>query len=251
MSVAPDGSPVEVYLRLPERGEGELVSAAIPPPASLLELGCGVGRMTRQFTRLGYEVVAVDESPEMLEHVRDAETVCARIEGLDLGRRFDAVLLLSNLFTTVPDQRRAFLDTCSRHSDLLIVETLPLGWQPPESVRVEKIEDGVVHGEVFYDGGGRHAFAMRVFADEDELRTALGSWQLDRWLDRERGWFTARLAGDRVRSRASAGMMRVWPSSVLPTATCSPQPSTGAPQPCSSPIRPRGSWPPTSRPARS
>jgi SAM-dependent methyltransferase len=196
MSVAPDGSPVDVYLRLPERGEGELVAAAVPPPASLLELGCGVGRMTRQFVRLGYDVVAVDESREMLEHVQDAETVCARIEKLDLRRRFDAALLLSNLFTTTAAQRRLFLDTCARHSDLLVVETLPLGWQPPESVRVQKIEDGVVHGEVFYDGGGSHAFAMRVFADELELQAALGDWQLDRWIDRERGWFTARRMGD-------------------------------------------------------
>jgi len=193
VSVAPDGSPVEVYLRLPSRGEGELVAAALPPPASLLELGCGTGRVTRQLVERGYSVVAVDESPEMLAHVRDAETVCARIEQLDLGRRFDAVLLLSNLLTVAPGQRRAFLDACARHGDLLVVETLPLGWHPPESesLRVDRIEDGVVHGEVFYEEGWSHAFAMRVFADEEELRDALGEWELDRWLDRERGWFTA------------------------------------------------------------
>jgi SAM-dependent methyltransferase len=193
MSVAPDGSPVEVYLRLPEREEGRLVAAAVPPPALLLELGSGVGRVTRQLVRLGFDVVAVDESPEMLEYVRDAETVCARIEELDLGRRFDAVLLLSNLLTTEADQRRAFLESCARHSDVLVVETLPIGWRPPESVRVAKIEDGVVHGEVLYDGGWSHAFAMRVFAHEAELAEALaeGGWRLDAWVDRERGWFTA------------------------------------------------------------
>jgi len=193
VDVAPDGSPVEVYLRLPSRGEGELVASALSPPASLLELGCGTGRVTRQLVARGYSVVAVDESPEMLAHVRHAETVCARIEELDLGRRFDAALLLSNLLTVEPAQRRAFLDACARHAELLVVETLPLGWQPPESesLRVDRIEDGVVHGEVFYDGGWSHAFAMRVFADEDELAGALGAWRLERWLDRERGWFTA------------------------------------------------------------
>jgi SAM-dependent methyltransferase len=195
MSVAPDGSPVEVYLRLPERGEGDLVAAAVRPPASLLELGSGVGRVTRQLVRLGYDVVAVDESPEMLEHVRYAETVCARIEMLDLGRAFDAVLLLSNLFTVEDEQRRLFLETAARHSDLLVVETLPVAWQPPESetLRIDGIEDGVVHGEVFYDGGESHAFAMRVFADEDELVAALadGGWRFDCWIERERGWFRA------------------------------------------------------------
>jgi len=193
VSIAPDGSPVEVYLRLPDRGEGALVAAALPPPASLLELGCGTGRVTRQLVARGYSVVAVDESPEMLEHVRDAETVCARIEELDLGRRFDAVLLLSNLLTVEAEQRRAFLDACARHADLLVVETLPLGWRPPESesLHVDRIEGGVVQGEVFYDGGWSHAFAMRVFADEGDVRAALGEWRLDRWLDRDRGWFTA------------------------------------------------------------
>jgi SAM-dependent methyltransferase len=193
VSVAPDGSPVELYLRLPDRGEGELVAAALPPPATLLELGCGTGRVTRQLVGRGYGVTAVDESPEMLAHVRDAETVCARIEELDLGRRFDAVLLLSNLLTVEPPQRREFLDACARHSDLLVVETLPLGWepQPSESLRIDRIEGGVVHGEVFYDDGWSHAFAMRVFADEAELDAALGEsgWLVERWLDRDRGWF--------------------------------------------------------------
>lgn len=194
MSVAPDGSPVEVYLRLPARGEGELVARALAPPATVLELGCGTGRVTRQLLELGYAVTGVDESPDMLAHAPpEAETVRARIEELDLGRRFDAVLLLSNLLTVEAPQRRAFLDACARHSDLLVVETLPLGWQPvpSELLRVDRIEDGIVHGEVFYEGGASHAFSMRVFADEAELTAALEGWALDRWLDRERGWFTA------------------------------------------------------------
>lgn len=194
-----------MYLRLPDRGEGELVASALPPPASLLELGCGTGRVTRQLVARGYSVVAVDESPEMLEHVRGAERVRARIEELDLGRRFDAALLLSNLLTAEPEQRQAFLDTCARHTDLLVVETLPLGWQPPPSVRVDRIEDGVVHGEVFYDGGLSHAFAMRVFADEAELVAALGEWRLRRWLDGERGWFVAQLAPSRTSSASRDG----------------------------------------------
>jgi SAM-dependent methyltransferase len=207
VSVAPDGSPVELYELLPARGEGDVVAAAVPPPATLLELGCGVGRVTRQLVRLGYTVTAVDESPEMLARVSDAETVRARIEDLDLGRRFDAVLLLSNLLTVEPPQRRAFLDACARHADLLVVETLPLAWRPDggESVlgevaarlHVDRIENGIVQGAMEYRAGDRtwrHAFSMRVFADEAELAAALaeGGWRLDRWLDRDRGWFAAR-----------------------------------------------------------
>jgi hypothetical protein len=105
------------------------------------------------------------------------------------------VILLSNLFTVEPEQRRAFLDACARHGDVVVVEMLPLGWNPATSasLRIDRIDDGVVHGEVFYDGGWSHAFEMRVFADEDELRGALGDagWRFERWLDRARGWFTA------------------------------------------------------------
>jgi SAM-dependent methyltransferase len=191
---ARDGSPVDVYLRLPERGEGDIVASAVPAGASILELGCGTGRMTRQLVARGFSVTAVDESPEMLAHVRGAETVCARIEALELGRRFDAVLLASNLLTD-DDSRAAFLATCRRHSDSVVVETLPLGWQPvaSETLRIDRIEDGVVHGEVFYDGGASHSFAMRVFADEDELDAVLarGGFRIERWLDRDRGWFLA------------------------------------------------------------
>ena len=123
----------------------------------MLELGCGVGRITRQLVRLGFRVTAVDESPEMLMHVRDAETVQARIEELDLGRRFDAVLLASNLVTAEPEQRQAFLETCRRHADLVLIEGLPLGWEPEDGertlgdvvsrLRVDRVEDGVVHGD--------------------------------------------------------------------------------------------------------
>lgn len=204
VGTAPDGSPVEVYERLPELGEGEIVASAIPAGASVLELGCGVGRITRQLVRLGYRVTAVDESPEMLEHVRDAGTVQASIEGLELGRRFDAVLLASNLVNAEPEQRRAFLETCVRHGDLVVVEGLPLGWSPEDGetrlgeivsrLQVERIENGVVHGAVEYEAGGetwRHAFAMRVFGGDAELDAALAEagLRLERRLDAR--WFVA------------------------------------------------------------
>jgi SAM-dependent methyltransferase len=205
MNAAPDGSPVEVYARLPELGEGEIVASVLPAGASVLELGCGTGRITRQLVRLGYRVIAVDESAEMLAHVRDAETAQAQIEGLDLGRRFDAVLLASNLVTAELAQRRAFLETCRRHADVVVCEGLPLAWSPEDGetvlgevvsrLHVESVEDGLVRGEMEYESDGetwRHSFEMRVFADEAELSAALAEagLRLERWLDAR--WFTAR-----------------------------------------------------------
>jgi SAM-dependent methyltransferase len=211
VAFAPDGSPVELYASLPERGEGDLVALVVPAGGSILELGCGAGRITRQLVARGFNVVAVDESAEMLAHVRNAEIVCESIEGLDAGRRFDAVLLASNLLAVEDEtQRRAFLTTCRDHSDVTIVETLPLGWEPVDGretqlgdvtarLHVERFRKGVVRGRMDYEnaqGSWSHAFSMRVFADEAELERVLGEagMQVDWWLDRERGWFVASVA---------------------------------------------------------
>jgi SAM-dependent methyltransferase len=201
---APDGSPVGFYARLPELGEGEVVASVVPAGASVLELGCGAGRITRQLVRLGYRVTAVDESPEMLAEVLDADTVQAQIEELELGRVFDAVLLASNLVNAEPASRRAFLETCRRHADLVVVEGLPLAWSPADGettlgdvtsrLSVERVEAGVVHGEMEYEADGEtwlHPFAMHVFADEEELAAALAEagLRLERRLDAR--WFVA------------------------------------------------------------
>src|SRR5580693_1284759 len=97
---APDGSPVELYARLAAGDEPRIIHEAVAPRAALLELGCGAGRITHPLLALGHPVVAVDESPEMLAHVRGAETVRARIQDLALGRRFGVVLLASHLIST-------------------------------------------------------------------------------------------------------------------------------------------------------
>jgi SAM-dependent methyltransferase len=133
--VTPDGSPVEVYRRLPPLGEPELIAAAVQPGSELLELGCGAGRVTHPLVSFGYRVTAVDESAAMLAHVRGAATVRADVRALDLGRRFDAVLLASH-FVNVPDEdeRSALLGVCARHvtaEGWVLVECYPpeLDWE--------------------------------------------------------------------------------------------------------------------------
>jgi SAM-dependent methyltransferase len=115
-TITPDGCSVELYSLLPPTGEPEIVHAAIPAGAGILELGAGAGRVTHRLVALGHPVVAVDESAEMLARVRGAETVRARIEELHLGRRFEVVLLASFLVNT-PDreQRRRFLTATQQH----------------------------------------------------------------------------------------------------------------------------------------
>ena len=153
-------------------------------------------------------IVRSIEDEKIQKEERDkTRDVFARIEGLDLERRFDAVLLASNLITAAAGQRRAFLQTCRRHGELVVVEGLALGWQPVDGetqlgdvtsrLLVERFADSVVDGKVEYAVGDRrweHSFTMRVFADQEELDGALTEADLrfDRWLDGEGGrWFVA------------------------------------------------------------
>ncbi|MFE0806581.1 class I SAM-dependent methyltransferase [Streptomyces sp. NPDC058794] len=115
-AITPDGCAVELYARLPVGAEPDIVAAAVPEGARILELGSGVGRMTHPLLERGFDVTAVDESAEMLERVRGARTICSPIEDLDLGERFEAVLLASFLVHAGDSQvRRGLLGTCARH----------------------------------------------------------------------------------------------------------------------------------------
>jgi SAM-dependent methyltransferase len=213
VTVARDGSPVELYLRLPPRGEAELVHAAIPAGAEILELGCGVGRVTHELLRLEHPVVAVDESAEMLEHVHGATTVCARIEDLVLRRRFACVLLMSNLVNTDPGERAAFLAACTRHvaSDgVVLIERHEPGWQPRDgsggrlgdlTVALEGVrrDGGVVNATVRYEAGDttwRHDFTAYILTDA-ELATSLAAagLDLDGVLDESGRWVAATTRG--------------------------------------------------------
>ncbi|CAL9579522.1 hypothetical protein SUDANB132_05003 [Streptomyces sp. enrichment culture] len=115
-AITPDGCAVELYSRLPVGDEPDIIAAAVPPGARILELGSGVGRMTHALLERGFDVTAVDESAEMLERVRGARTLCGAIEDLDAGETFDVVLLASFLVHAGDvGVRRGLLRTCVRH----------------------------------------------------------------------------------------------------------------------------------------
>src|SRR2546425_7877200 len=93
-----DGCSVDLYLRLPYLGEVELLQPLLPTMASVIELGCGVGRITRELLAHGYRVTAVDKSPEMLAHVPEqASKICADIEDLSVREAFDVRVFFSRL----------------------------------------------------------------------------------------------------------------------------------------------------------
>jgi len=203
---------VEFYALLPSFGEHDIVHSAIPEGAEILELGCGAGRMTHPLIDLGHPIACVDNSPEMLAHVRGAETICADIEGLDLGRTFPVVLLASHLVNTAEQrQRRAFLEACARHIEpggsILIQRADPSrGWEPGTE------SDSIVHGvriqtrvlsrlgtvisaQGNYTIGDRtwtHAYRSEILDDEAFGRALeLSALTLASWLDESRTWARA------------------------------------------------------------
>jgi SAM-dependent methyltransferase len=107
------------------------VHAAVPAGASIIEFGCGAGRISTPLARLGHRVVGVDESPEMLALCREIETVRSSIEELDLDERFDVVLLASHLVNAPEPQRTAFLKAARRHlspNGVVVVQRHQPGW---------------------------------------------------------------------------------------------------------------------------
>ncbi|MCX4991651.1 MULTISPECIES: bifunctional 2-polyprenyl-6-hydroxyphenol methylase/3-demethylubiquinol 3-O-methyltransferase UbiG [unclassified Streptomyces] len=211
-AITPDGCAVELYTRLPVGTEPDIITAAVPAAAHVLELGSGVGRMTHPLLELGFTVTAVDESAEMLEHVRGARTVHSTIEDLDLGETFDVVLLTSFLIHAGDVRvRRALLDTCVRHvadDGCVLFQREGEDWHtdvPREridpsgfAVRIvsaEPVGDGVdsVRAEyVFPDATWTQTFLSRPLT-KDAFEEALGEagLKVDRYLTDDGVWVRA------------------------------------------------------------
>ncbi|MGW0993753.1 class I SAM-dependent methyltransferase [Streptomyces sp. NPDC002523] len=211
-AITPDGCAVELYARLPVREEPDVIAAAVPAGAHILELGSGVGRVTHPLLERGFTVTAVDESAEMLGRVRGARTIRSPIEDLDLGERFDVVMLASFLVHNGDvEVRRGMLRTCARHvaegGCVLIQregadyhEKLPRERVDPSgfTVRIassEPVGDGVnsVRAEyVFPDAVWTQTFRSRPLTKEEfEEALAEAGLEVDTYLTPDGIWVKA------------------------------------------------------------
>ncbi|NPC98169.1 bifunctional 2-polyprenyl-6-hydroxyphenol methylase/3-demethylubiquinol 3-O-methyltransferase UbiG [Nocardioides sp. zg-DK7169] len=82
-------------------GEAVFVQRLLDPPAQVLDAGCGTGRITERLAELGYAVVGTDVDATMLEQARAVAPALdwrlADLATMDLGERFDLVLLAGNI----------------------------------------------------------------------------------------------------------------------------------------------------------
>lgn len=99
-------------------GEADLVWSLTP--STVLDAGCGTGRVAIELVRRGAEVVGVDVDPSMLATARrtapELEWIEADLATLDLGRRFDVVVMAGNVLVfTAPGTHAAVVAACARH----------------------------------------------------------------------------------------------------------------------------------------
>ena len=77
----------------------------VAPGTEVLDLGCGIGRWSRQLARRGARVVGVDLAPSMIDEAKrrtarealDVDYIVGDLRTLDLGRLFDLVLAVTVL----------------------------------------------------------------------------------------------------------------------------------------------------------
>jgi len=99
-------------------GEADLVAALAP--TSVLDAGCGTGRVAIELHRRGIAVEGVDADASMIDTARrlapDLAWHHSDLVDLDLGRAFEVVVMAGNvpLFTPVGTQA-ALVAGCARH----------------------------------------------------------------------------------------------------------------------------------------
>lgn len=116
-------------------GEADLVASL--GPGSVLDGGCGTGRVAIELARRGIAVVGVDPDPDMIaacrEKAPDLRWEQAGLQDLALDARFDVVVLAGNVIPyAAPQDRAALVAGCARHlapgGYLVAGFTLRPGW---------------------------------------------------------------------------------------------------------------------------
>jgi SAM-dependent methyltransferase len=82
-------------------GEATCVETLVPPPARVLDAGCGTGRVAIRLAERGYSVVGVDVDEAMLDVARadapDRDWRQGDLATFDLGETFDVIVLAGNI----------------------------------------------------------------------------------------------------------------------------------------------------------
>lgn len=99
-------------------GEADFIEAL--HPTSVLDAGCGMGRVAIELERRGIEVVGVDLDDDLLEFARRSQPAIQWIQSdlatMNLARQFDVVAMPGNVMIFCrPSDRAAILHTAAAH----------------------------------------------------------------------------------------------------------------------------------------
>jgi hypothetical protein len=196
----PDPQFAELYARLADATDLwpwlELARAAVPP---VLYLGIGAGRLAVPLAAAGIGLVGVDAHPGMLAQLRrrlpGADLVQASIETLTLERRFDLVMVPSNILYTVRRLRGAAGAVAP--GGRLAFELANPHWLrggAGEGVRVIRFDGNETRLEIDYRNAGRRytqiADVSLVWPEEIEDWLSAGGMTLERMFGWREGGLT-------------------------------------------------------------
>ena len=172
-----------------------------PPPARILDAGCGPGLYATRLAKLGYEVEGFDVSPAAIRHARsDARRlhVSGRtsfrrqdLAGLNIGAEFDAALLIYFVLEAFPRAKqpqvlrriaRALLPQGKLVAELRLRPDQPPGrttWWDVVDESVLSDRRHLLLGDALYEPR-RHTYVLREIAVFDDGRVA--AQQTSGWL---------------------------------------------------------------------
>ncbi len=99
-------------------GEADFVERFAPK--TVLDAGCGTGRVARELARRGVSVMGVDIDPEMLSTARakspELDWVTADLAAVQLGREFEVIVMAGNVIIFVaPGSEGAVVEKLASH----------------------------------------------------------------------------------------------------------------------------------------
>ncbi len=130
------------------------------PPRSVLDAGCGAGRVARRLHRRSVDVVGADLDADLLARAKARNPSIAWVQcdlaELDLGRTFDCVALVGNVLPYArPQVRAGIIAACARHIEpggrLIIGANLNPSWPTPSDL-VGWMTDGGIDELARFEG---------------------------------------------------------------------------------------------------
>jgi SAM-dependent methyltransferase len=170
-----------------------------PPPARLLDLGCGTGWTSLFLAKRGYDVTGIDISEDMILHanlnkqraeVETAHFLVGDFEELDWRAEFDAAVFYSSLHHAIDEEQalRAAYCALGPAGVCVLIEPGQGHAQEPHSLhavqRYNVTEKDMPPGRIIGAGQRAGFRSFRVYPHAPDVKWAVYSGTAGRWLGR-------------------------------------------------------------------